>query len=83
MLIRDFVQSRPTLTAVLLYVGIYLIIVATKPSLVFNSDGSIRQFGLAFSRRTIIPIWLAAIVLAVLCYMAVLYYISAPYLLNG
>lgn len=83
MLIREFVQSRPTLTAIALYGVIYALIVVTKPSLIFNADGSVRQFGLAFSKRTIIPIWLAAIVLAILCYMLVLYYVSAPYLLNG
>ena len=83
MLIREFVQSRPTMAAVVLYIAIYVLIVVTKPSLIFNRDGSVRQFGLAFSRRTIVPIWLAAVVLAVLCYMVVLYYISAPYLLNG
>ena len=57
---------------------IYGGIVYTKPKFMYLDDGSLRQFGVGFQRKTVLPAWLVAVVLAILSYFAVLYYISIP-----
>jgi hypothetical protein len=47
-----------------------------KPSIFYNTDGSIRKFGVGYRNKTILPIWLFAIVLAILTYVGILYYLE-------
>lgn len=49
-----------------------------KPACFYNKDGSIREFGVGYKNKTILPIWLLSIVLGILCYLAVMYYIAYP-----
>ena len=49
--------------------------VALKPSFLFEQDGSVKQFGIGNTKKTVIPLWLIAGVLGILSYMTVLYYI--------
>ena len=63
---------------VLLSAGLlYLIIIAAtlffKPSLMFNDDGTWKEFGLGRDERfyTWMPFWLFAILLAIVCYLIV------------
>jgi len=50
------------------------------PHLLFEEDGSIRQFGVGFRKKTILPIWMVSIVLAILCYLFVQFYCLKPIL---
>ena len=43
---------------------------------IFENDGSLRHFGMGYSKRSIIPAWLFAIILAIFSYFSVLYYSS-------
>jgi hypothetical protein len=64
-------------TAILLYVVVFMLIQYANPSFLYNEDGSLREFGIGYSSKTIIPIWLLAIILGILSYVTV-YYISLP-----
>ena len=77
-MLRDFIHRKPALTAIALFISVYAIVVMMRPSLFFNNDGSIREFGLAMTRRSIVPIWLAAVIIGILCYLGVLSYIAGP-----
>jgi hypothetical protein len=54
--------------SILLFVISYLIIVSIKPSIVYNTDGSLRPFGLGYRKKTVIPLWLIVFILAIFCY---------------
>tara|TARA_Y100000780_G_C13694333_1_gene420828 strand:+ start:5775 stop:5963 length:189 start_codon:yes stop_codon:yes gene_type:complete len=60
---------------------IYCGIVYNEPGLIYNSDGSLREFGLNSSKKTVIPVWLLAILLAIVSYFIVLYYLAMPKML--
>ena len=45
----------------------------------YNENGSLRQFGIGFQRKTVVPAWLVAIIIAILSYLLVLY-VSTPQL---
>ncbi len=49
-----------------------------KPSFIYENDGSFRQFGLGYKKKTVIPIWLITIILAILSYVFILYYLTIP-----
>jgi hypothetical protein len=74
---KNYIRENPTLVAVILFVIIFGAIQMIKPSCFYNKDGSIREFGIGYKNKTILPIWLLSIVLGILCYLAVLVYISS------
>ena len=45
-----------------------MIIHTNKPLLLYNRDGSVRQFGLGRRKKTIIPLWLISITLPIFIY---------------
>jgi hypothetical protein len=76
MLTKRLIQIHRVNIAIVLFVILLSIIHWTKPSLIYNSDGGFRPFGVGYAHKTVVPIWVAAILLAVLCYLAVLFVIA-------
>jgi hypothetical protein len=58
---------------------VFLILISaihlTKPKLMYNEQGGFRQFGIGYKQKTVVPIWIASIILAVLSYLLI-YYLS-------
>ena len=73
---RSYISKNPTFVSVLLFLVIFITIQIGKPSFLYKSDGSIREFGVGYRNKTIVPVWLLAIVLGILSYLFVLYYLS-------
>jgi hypothetical protein len=78
MVERSIINNHITTISIAIFIVIYSIIHTIKPSFLFNKDGSLREFGVGFRRKTIIPSWLMSIVLAIICYFSVLYYVTSP-----
>ena len=75
---RSIIRRNLTLTAIIIYISLYLAVLMLRPAFIFNDDGSLRNFGIGFRRKTVIPAWLLAISIAICSYFSVLYYISCP-----
>ena len=75
---RNYIRENITLVSVVLFIIIFGMIQMMKPACFYNKDGSIREFGIGYKNKTILPIWLSSIVLGILCYLAVMYYIAYP-----
>ena len=75
---RNYIRENITLVSIVLFVIIFGIIQMMKPACFYNRDGSIREFGVGYKNKTILPIWLLSLVLGILCYLAVMYYVSRP-----
>ena len=45
-----------------------------KPGFVYNSDGTFKEFGLGYKQKTVIPMWVVCICLAILSYLFVLWW---------
>ncbi len=69
---RLFIRRHINSFSILLFISLFSMIVYTKPSIIFKKDGSVRQFGVGYKNKTILPIWLATIILAFLSYLIVL-----------
>lgn len=67
--------SRDALSiiAVFIFLILFGIVNAFRPSIIYNNDLSFRRFGIGYKNKTVIPIWLMSIVLAILVYVLVTY----------
>ncbi len=74
----SFIRDNATLIAIALFIIIFGLIQFAKPSFLYNSDGSVREFGIGYKNKTIFPVWLLSIVLGILCYLFVMYYLANP-----
>ncbi len=70
-----FIRQNITLVATILFICLFGLIFYLKPACLFLPDGSIRPFGVGYRNKTILPLWMIAILLGVLSYLAVVYYI--------
>ena len=73
---KTYIRENITLFAIILFVAIFGTIQLMKPACFYNRDESLRHFGVGYRNKTILPIWLLSIILGILCYLAVLYYVS-------
>jgi hypothetical protein len=76
---KDIIKN-PTYFAIFLFTGLFFIIMYGVPNLLFDEDGSIRQFGIGFRKKTIFPMWVFSIILGILCYLFVQFYCLKPIL---
>jgi hypothetical protein len=76
MLSKRFIYQQKVNVAIGLFFVLFFIIHWTKPSMIYNLDGGFRPFGVGYSDKTVLPIWVIAIVLAILSYLAVLFYLA-------
>jgi len=75
---RNLIRDNITMVSIVIFLFIFGVIQIIKPACFYNKDGSIREFGIGYKNKTILPIWLLSIVLGILCYLGVMYYISNP-----
>jgi hypothetical protein len=77
MNLKGFVYQNKLYISIVLFLAIFMIVHISKPSLIYDRDGAFRPFGLGYSNKTVIPMWVAAIVLAILSYLAVSVYLQS------
>ena len=73
---KGYIRENITVAAVVLFIIIFGTIQMMKPTCFYNKDGSLREFGVGYKNKTILPIWLLSLVLGIMCYLAVMYYVS-------
>ena len=64
---KTYIRENITLVAVILFVIIFGTIQIMKPACFYNRDGSIREFGIGYRNKTILPIWLLSLLLGIVC----------------
>lgn len=75
---RIILQRNITTVTIVLFLLFFGLFQYMKPGFLYDHDGALRQFGLGYRNKTIIPMWLLSIVLAIFSYLIVLYYINIP-----
>jgi hypothetical protein len=74
-MLKTFVRRNITLVSVLFFITIFVLVQLMRPAFLYNNDGSIREFGVGYKNKTIMPLWLFSLILGILSYLSVLYYI--------
>jgi len=75
---RTFIRRHITAVSIIVYIAVFSLVQVIKPSFLYNSDGSLKKFGLGVRQKTVIPIWLITMILAIFSYLFVLYYLAMP-----
>ena len=67
-------RPRPLTIAIGVFFIILCLIHWIKPRLVYHSNGSLREFGVGYQKKTVLPLWLLVLVAAILSYAGALYF---------
>jgi hypothetical protein len=71
-----FIKNNILYLSLLLFIVIFAILNYIKPIFLYNKNGSIREFGVGYTNKTIMPVWLLSIILGILCYTGITFYIN-------
>ena len=75
---RHFILNHISAVSIIIFIVAFAIVQLTRPAILYNADGSLKQFGLGKRSKTVIPIWLVTMILAIFSYLFVLYYSAMP-----
>jgi hypothetical protein len=73
---KQFVRYNKISIAILIFLVIFSIIHYLKPGLLYTKEGGFREFGVGYRNKTVIPIWVVSIILAILSYFSVNLYLQ-------
>jgi len=59
-------------TAIVIFLLAFSLFHYLQPAFAYLPNGAFRPFGVGFRNKTVIPVWVIAIVLAILSYLSVL-----------
>lgn len=74
---RSYIRQNITSVSILIFTIIFIVIQFAEPNFLYNK-GKLRQFGIGTKQKTILPIWLLSMILAIFSYLFVLYYLTYP-----
>ena len=69
--LRLLLKKNTLNLSIFLFIIIFIIIHTIKPVLIYDEEGNYREFGVGYRHKTIIPIWLVAIITAIFTYIFV------------
>ena len=70
---RLFVRRNINLFSIGIFLTLFTLLNFAKPHFLYNDDGTLRDFGVGYKRKTVLPGWFVAIILAILAgYLAAL-----------
>jgi hypothetical protein len=75
MFTKQFVRTNKVSISIILFLILFSIIHVAKPKLFYNEQGGFRPFGVGYRHKTVIPIWILSILLAILSYLAISYWL--------
>lgn len=66
-------NSNPVITSIVLFTMIFFTLQIGQPKFIYNYDGSLKVFGIGYKMKTVFPLWIISIILAILCYVFVMF----------
>ena len=73
---RTFIAQNKVNVAIVLFLVMFSIFHFLKPGFAYNPEGGFRPFGLGFRNKTVVPVWVIAILFAIMSYLFVLFLIQ-------
>lgn len=72
MNIIETLNTNPITSAIIIYLILIGLLVFFKPQYVFDENGQHKEFGVGYTNKTLLPIWLICFLLAVVSYYLIL-----------
>lgn len=76
---RGTLRTHITTISIVIFFMVYCYLNYLKPAFLYNKNGTLREFGVGFKKKTVVPLWLITIFIAIMSYFSVLYYIESPH----
>jgi len=73
---RSFIAQHKVNVAIIIFIILFSLFHYFKPGFAYNNEGGFRPFGVGFRNKTVIPVWVVAIILGVFSYLLVLFWIQ-------
>ena len=68
----QMIRKNATTISIALFAIVYLLLSTYKPGFLFSKDGSLREFGVGQTNKTILPLWLVSLLLGILSYFGIM-----------
>jgi hypothetical protein len=75
-MLKGFVRYHKLSISIIIFLILFSIVHMMKPTMLYNDDGSFRQFGVGYRHKTVIPIWFVSMIIAIFSYLFVMYYLA-------
>ena len=69
---RKIIRVYKIHIAIILFLFLFMSFHYIKPGFAYMENGAYRQFGVGYRHKTVLPVWLFSIVLAIVSYLFVL-----------
>ena len=76
MNLKLFVGKNKLNVSLLLFLILFCLVHYIKPGIGYDENGEFRPFGVGYRHKTVIPIWLVAIITGIFSYLFILAYLS-------
>jgi hypothetical protein len=67
-----FIRKNKAYCAIIIFIISMFVIHTIKPTIIYDESGCFRYFGIGYKNKTILPIWLVSIIVAILSYLFIL-----------
>ena len=68
-------RNHKIMIAIIIFLLLFTLFHFMKPGFAYTEEGGFRQFGVGYRNKTVIPIWIVAIILAIFCYLCVIMFL--------
>jgi hypothetical protein len=75
MFLKPIIKNNKLSVSIVLFLVLFSLIHYLKPAFIYDKNGAFRQFGIGYREKTIVSMWVVAIVLGILSYLSVSYYL--------
>jgi hypothetical protein len=76
MFSKSYIKRNIVMFSLFVFIVSYFVLNTVKPKFLYNDNMTLRQFGVGYRKKTVLPLWLISIVLAILSYFSILYYVT-------
>ena len=73
---KSIFKKHKVTVSIILFIMLFSIIQMFKPAFLYKQNGTLREFGLGYRNKTIFPVWLLALFLAIMSYYFVFCYLA-------
>ena len=75
---RSFVKKHTVSLSIVLFIVTFLLLQHIAPAFLYKKNGHIRKFGIGYKEKTVLPIWLIALIMSILSYILICYCSGLP-----
>tara|TARA_B100001758_G_C18353134_1_gene581062 strand:- start:62 stop:319 length:258 start_codon:yes stop_codon:yes gene_type:complete len=68
-----YINKNLSLVSIIIFLIVFTLVIILKPKIMFDRNNIPKKFGLGYKNKTILPIWLFIIIIAIFSYLFVLY----------